>query len=142
MTTQIEKQCAEAVEKLIEWQGGSIAELARVANVSRVAAFKWRNSGGRVGEGAAVLLGNLPGSPLTPQQIRPDLPKDYDKVYLSPETKAAIKEQARYIRSRDEDRRRVEKAKAKALAATAKAKPRLTKRVKPIIRLTASGEIK
>jgi hypothetical protein len=137
MDTQSEKKCLEAVEKLLEWQGGSIAELARVANVSRVAAFKWLNSGGRVGEGAAVLLGNLPGAPLTPQQIRPDLPKGYDKAYMTPETKAAIKERAAYIRERDAQRKKKAAADAKALAKLAKAKPRLTKRIKPIIRLMA-----
>ena len=130
MTTQIEKQCATAVKTLIEWQGGSIAELGRVASVSRVAAYKWTQSG-KVGEGAAVLLGSLPGAPLTAQQIRPDLDPEFDKAFLTKETKAAIKAQAAYIKERDKVRAAGVAQAAKAAAAVeTKGRRRLAKRVK------------
>lgn len=130
MTKVTDKQCADAVATLHGWQGGSLAELARVANVSRVAAFKW-SAAGKVGEGAAVLLGNLPGCPLTPQQIRPDLPADFDRQYLTKETKEAIRLQAAYIKTRDKTRVAAETAAAKELLkAAAKPVRRLAKRVK------------
>lgn len=129
MTTQIEKQCATAVKTLIEWQRGSIAELGRVASVSRVAAYKWTQSG-KVGEGAAVLLGSLPGAPLTPQQIRPDLDETFVSAFMTKETKAAIKAQAAYIKERDKVRATAAK-KAEGKAFMVQTKPRrLAKRVK------------
>lgn len=128
MTTPVEKQCATAVKALIEWQG-TIAELARVANVSRVAAFKW-NQVGKVGEGAAVLLGSLPDAPLTPQQIRPDLDKAFPQAYLTKETKDAIKVQAAYIKNREKVKAAGVAKAEKEAADAAKNRKRTAKRVK------------
>lgn len=130
MSKEIEQQCAKAVETLIDWAGGSIAELARVANVSRVAAFKWK-AAGKTGEGAAVLLGALPGAPLTAAQIRPDLPADFATAYMTKETKEAIRVQAGYLKARNRTNAANLAAKKKAAKAIAdKPVRRLAKRVK------------
>jgi hypothetical protein len=123
MSIKNEAACAKAVKTLIEWQGGNIAELARVAGVSRVGAFKWQKAG-KVSEPAAALLSRLNGCPLSFAEIRPDLDATVTQKYAGKDMTGYVKSQNAYMKERDRA------AKEKAKGAAKPASTRTAKRVK------------
>lgn len=84
------------LNKLVTWRGGSQVELARTADVSRVAVFRWRKTG-RVGRVSAFVLSQLPGCPLTFAQIRPDVKNFATDPLKDKAVMALIKKQTAYL---------------------------------------------
>lgn len=105
------------LKKLIDWQGGSQAELARVAGVSRVAVTRWLHMG-MVGRESSFVLAGINGCPVAQEKMRPDVKN------LSQDKMARVKEQVKlsnaYIKERDRERAAAAKEAAKEAAKAAK----------------------
>lgn len=77
---QYSAEQAKAVQRLLDWAGGSVSQLAACACVTRKAVYKWIEQG-RVSRAGAVRLAKFPGCPLSKEEMRPDIlvwPADSD----------------------------------------------------------------
>lgn len=69
---QYAEQQKKALDTLIDWANGSIAQLAGCAGYTVAGGMRWQKNG-RVSVQGAKRLAEFPGCPLTREQMRPDI---------------------------------------------------------------------
>lgn len=70
--TQYKTAQKQALDLLLDWSNGSIAQLAACAGVTTAGGMRWVENG-RISTRGAMALEKFPGCPLTKEAMRPDV---------------------------------------------------------------------